>query len=116
MAEFTEEQLQVAQDVIEASIRENFPNVSVRKGTVTKELMAAIASIGYAVVVNKQEEFDATDSLLDITENPDEIDDSVIDGILSNWFITRKQGSNSTGLLKVNVSTNRNRFIPVQNL
>jgi hypothetical protein len=112
MTIFTDAQLQTAQDVIEASIRENFPNVSVRRGTVMKELVSAALSIGYAVINEKLEAHRATQSLKYAQENPSAVDDSIIDAILSNYFLTRKQGTLASGLLKITVSTGVTRTIP----
>ncbi len=112
MATFTDEELEIAQNVIEAAIRENYPNVSVRKGTVIKELLAAISSMGYAEINRRQEEFRATQSLKDVGENTTTVDDSVVDAILSNIFITRKDGSAARGTLKVQTISNRSRGIP----
>jgi hypothetical protein len=112
MATFTDEELEIAQDVIEAAIRENFSNISVRKGTVMKELIAAGSSMGYAVVVQQLNDFAATQSLKSVEENPTAADDSVVDAILSNLFITRKEGSRARGTVKVLTTSDRSRGIP----
>ena len=112
MATFTDSELAIAQDVIEAVIRENFPNVSVRRGTVMKELVAAGSSIGYAEIVRRLNEFAATQSLKAVEDSPDTADDSVVDSILSNLFITRKEGSRARGTVKVLTTSSRSRGIP----
>jgi len=111
MALFTSDELQIAQDVIEAAIRENFPNISIRRGTVMKELVAKASALGYAVVSRALEDFKATNSLSAVASSTVPVDDSVIDALLSNWFITRKQGASATGLIKVTMATNRNLFL-----
>lgn len=112
MTQFTQDQLDTAAEVIAAAVRENFPNVSVRKGTVMRELVVAASAIGFAVIDERLEQFRATQSLKNAEENPDLVDDSVIDAILSNYFITRKVGTLATGLIKVLVATNVDRTLP----
>jgi len=112
MTQFTDAQLETASQVIAAAVRENFPNVSVRTGTVMKELVVAASAIGFAVIDEKIEALRATQTLKYAEENPDQVDDTVIDGILSNYFLTRKVGTLATGILKITVATSANRTIP----
>lgn len=108
----SQDDLQSAEDIILAAIKEQFPNVETRPGTPMRELVVAAGAIGFAVINDELTNFSNTQSLLSLTENPELIDDSVIDAIMSNWFATRKPGSKAVGYLKIVVATDKTYFVP----
>jgi hypothetical protein len=114
--------VQISDDVItqarakvKAILQERVPKMDLRKGGPMNDLLLNGVALGLALVEQRISEFATTQSLMNAQQaNVDwtTIDPTVIDAILSNWFITRKEGGYSRGLVQVIVSYNKLYYVP----
>jgi hypothetical protein len=114
--------VQISDDVIsqarakvKAILQERVPNMDLRRGGPMNDLLLNGVALGLALVEQRISEFATTQSLLNAQQAGVDwttIDPTVIDAILSNWFITRKEGGYSRGLVQVIVSYNKLYFVP----
>lgn len=104
--------LEEARTLIKEVIKENFPNVDVRKGTVISELLIPLASIGYATIYEDLKSFEDKMYLQQILTDPNSFDTSTVDAIMSNFFVDRKTGSKAKGIIQIIVPNNERRIVP----
>jgi hypothetical protein len=90
-----------------------FSNVDTRKGTVVYEILIGLAALGYGFLAEQIDLFEKSNSLSMIVENNTDVDDTVIDSLLANWFLSRTLGKKSYGKAKVLASSARDYFIGV---
>lgn len=90
-----------------------FANIDTRKGTVVYEVLIGLAALGYGFLAEQQDLFEKSNSLALITEDNTNIDDTVVDSILANWFLERKIGKKSYGKIKIAVNSVRDYFIGI---
>ena len=102
---------------VKAILQERVPKMDLRRGGPMNDLLLNGVALGLALIEQRINEFAATQSLQNATEAGVDwtvIDSTVIDAILSNWFITRKQGGFSQGLVRVIVSAKKLYYVPNQ--
>ena len=115
--------VQISDDVIaqarakvKAILQERVPKMDLRKGGPLNDLLLNGVALGLALVEQRISEFATTQSLMNAQQADVDwttIDPTVIDAILSNWFITRKTGGFSRGLVQVIVSANKLYYMPI---
>jgi hypothetical protein len=88
-----------------------FVNIDTRKGTVVYEVLIGLAALGYGFLSEQIDLFEKSNSLTLIAEDSTGIDDTVIDSILANWFLTRKAGQKSYGKITIIVNAARDYFV-----
>jgi hypothetical protein len=89
-----------------------YPELDIRKGTAINELMINFAALGYALIYEEITKIEEKLYLKDILASPTDIDSSMIDGIISNFYITRSPGAKSKGMIKIVFSESRDYYIP----
>jgi len=97
-------------------INDNYPNVDTRKGTVIHDLLVSMAALGYASISEDIASFEEKMYLQQIVEDPASADEAVVDGILSNFYISRKLGGKAKGLVKLEVSESRAYYVDSNSL
>ena len=108
--------LEEARTLMIKLINDNYPNVDTRKGTVIHDLLISMAALGYASISEDIATFEEKMYLQQIMDDPASADESVVDGILSNFYISRKLGGKAKGLVKLEVSESRTYFVDANSL
>lgn len=103
--------LEEARTLMIKTIKDTYPNIDTRKGTVIHDLLVTMAALGYATISEDLASFEDKMFLQQVLEDPASTDTSTVDAILSNFFVTRKSGSRANGLVKIEVSENREYFV-----
>lgn len=85
-------------------LNEQFPTLDVRKGTVLRELLVKPAAQVYALDGKRFEELKRQFSLLTMSQHPEDVDLNILDGILSNFNVSRNSGTYATGKILVKVA------------
>ena len=94
----SESDITTAKNLIEQAIRESYPEISLAKGSPASQLIVNLAALGYAAIKEQFDILSSSQSLYEIAENLDELEDtSLIDSLLSNWKLTRIAGTKATG-------------------
>lgn len=94
-----------AEAILRSFINENFPTIDTRKGTAFRSLVISPAAMFYALFQKEITELRQSQSLLDVDLTT--ADESVVEAIISNFLLSRNEGSNSTGIIKVSASENK---------
>ena len=110
-----------AEEFIATLLTENIENGLFTEGTALRDLVVKAFSFIFAHISKENEEVRTLQSLLTVqnvaTGDPDTdrtVADS-IDAIMSNWFVTRKVGSFSRGILTIEVSRRQDYVVPGNN-
>jgi len=85
-------------------IKEAFPRLDLRRGTALRDLLVTPASAVRAHAELEIEDLQASMSLALLAANP-ELDPTMVDKILSNLELTRRQGSSGGGIAAFGVAT-----------
>lgn len=101
------DQTRVAQleNELTALLQEAYPELDLKRGVVQDLLLRPHA----ALAARDQETFArylSANSLLKIEQDPTLADDGVVDGLLSNFLLTRQAGTSATGEITIVVSNN----------
>lgn len=110
MADFTVTQTDLSDAVtfLDQFLTTSLPEYDFSQGTAARDI--AINSLAYAVAFFRKEIADIRNrqTLLKLTEATEDLDqesaDELVDEILSDWFLTRKQGRVSTGFVTLKFS------------
>jgi len=90
-------------------LKDEYPSMDLTVGNVLREIMIRPAAMQHTLDQTDLEELRRSNSLININEDPSLANDDAVDGILSNFNITRDTGSLTTGnltiILAANVST-----------
>jgi len=105
MAEILESDIANAEAIIRAFVNENFPTIETREGSAFKSLVITPAATIFALITKELATFNESLNILDIDLTT--ADESVVEAQLNNFLITRKTGSNASGVLRINVLTAR---------
>ena len=113
--QLSEEVITQSRAKLKAILQERVPKMDLRRGGPLNDLLLNGVALGLALIDQRIAEFATTQSLSNAQQAGVDwttIDPTVIDAILSNWFITRKQGGYSRGLVQVTVAANKLYFMP----
>lgn len=112
LSDVNQDDFDTAEAKLIAAIREYNPTVDLRVGTSLRDLLLRQAALlnGYNEKLN--EDLRNSQSLLAVSENPDLADDDVVDGILSNINVVRREGAPATGLVIVTVPNDERFTVP----
>lgn len=97
---------------IKEIILENIETADVRKGSVLREIFVQAGASVRSALQEQIDNFEKTNSLKAIEENPADTSDAAVDAIVSNWSTTRKLGTIALGTIKLDVTTQKQYFIP----
>lgn len=100
------EEVRKAELLIQSFLLEKLPEGNFREGSHLHDIVVRAFAAVYALIRSEVTEVRSRQSLLKLEQLTDIASDEVVDEIASNWFITRKTGSNARGTLTVNVSPN----------
>jgi len=112
LSDVNQEDFDVAEAKLISAILEFNPSVDLRTGTALRDLLVRQGAILNAYNEKLNEDLRNTQSLAAVAANPDLADDDVVEGILSNISVVRKQGTTSTGLVIVTVPSSSSFTIP----
>ena len=104
-------EIQEMKNTIKEIINSKYPSLDTRKGTVVNDLLISLSTIGPAYINGELAKFEICNSLKDMEDNPESVDEQSIEAILSNWNISRKIGKKSSGNLKILVDTKKDYFL-----
>jgi hypothetical protein len=102
---------QIEEQLVDA-VKADYPSLDLGEGRVLRELLIRPAAIFH---VERQTDIDnlrQSMSLLAIEEDPSLADDDVVDGVLSNYRISRSEGTKSSGYLTVVINALATTSIP----
>lgn len=94
-----------ARNLLVQRLQEKSPTADFRRG-VLHDLVLHLESIIHAAQETYADKFRKAGSISAIEADPAIADDALVDAVLSNFLITRKQGSKSTGEIIIVVSNN----------
>jgi hypothetical protein len=100
-----------AEAVILQMLRENAPQLDLRRGTAIRDLLVRPAAQFHALNDTRIEELRASQSLEVMEASPAGINEDIADSILSNLAYERQTGSKSTGSTQFRVDTFQEYFI-----
>jgi len=98
------DKVQQAEELIAQMVQEDNPALDVKRG-VLKDLVWHYSGILAAANQENIDRWRRSSSLKEITEDPALADDDIVDGVLSNWGITREAGQAATGSITIIVDT-----------
>ena len=98
-------EVQAQEDLIVAFVQEAFPELDLSPGTVLRDIVVRI--YGHLDVRLQQElaVAQASNSLLEISKNPDLADATQVDRVLSNFNVSRAAGAKATGKVRLYFTT-----------
>lgn len=100
------------EEQIIAFVQAAYPTIDLSAGTVLRDLVVKM----YAHLETRiQEQIDlalVSSSLLEISKDPTAVDDTQLERVLSNFNVTRAQGSTASGKLRMFFSSSRSIVIP----
>ena len=93
------------EEQIIAFVQAAFPTLDLSPGTALRDLVIRV----YAHLETRiQEQIDLaliSSSLLEISKNPEDVDDVQLERVLSNYNVTRSEGSTATGKIRIFLNT-----------
>ena len=98
--------LLAAETLLAVAVAARFPTLDTSPGTTIYELLVRPAALLYLTSKTQVQAALATLSLAAVTAQPALASDAVVDAILSNWGITRQDGTPAVGFVRVTVSRN----------
>lgn len=98
-------------DRLATQLQELNPDLDLRRG-VFKDTVAYYHAILETAIRTNLERYQSARSLQQIEADPSLADDNVVNEVLSNWGITRKQGTLATGSVTIELSANQSVIIP----
>lgn len=105
LAEQSPQQVYAKEEQIISFVKAAYPNVDLSPGTALRDLVVKI----YAHLETRiQEQIDlalVSSSLLEISKNPNAVDDEQVSRVLSNFNVERGDGSTASGLLRLFLSS-----------
>ena len=108
----TEEDVVVATTILETYLTDAFPDTDFSKGGAVRDLVIGALAYVYAYLQKERDYVRARQSLLTLGALTGTDVDDAVDEILSNWFLRRKSGRQSTGTVTVYLSANQSILIP----
>lgn len=100
------------QDILSTFLQEQYPNLDLSRG-VMRDLVQYLNAIFSAKERTELERWKSARSLLAITENPDIADVDSVDNILSNYNVTRRNGTYATGTVFLTFDEDTSRIVPL---
>ena len=101
---FAPADLLAAETLLAAAVAARFPTLDTSAGTTIYELLVRPAALLYLINKTQVQAALATLSLSAVNAQPALASDAVVDAILSNWGLTRLDGTPATGFVRVTVS------------
>lgn len=103
--------LREIEDFLVQFIQTAEPTLDLSPSSVLFQLLIRPAAIFHGVNQENMDRVRNANSIKLVTENPDEADTDTLDNLLSNYFITRREGEPATGQIRLILS--ESRFTPI---
>ena len=92
-------------------LQELNPSLDLKRGVFKDTLVYYHAVLEAAIRTNLQR-YQSARSLQQIEADPTLADDNVVNEVLSNWGVTRKQGTKATGAITIEITSARSVTVP----
>ena len=99
--------------ILETYINEAFPDLDVSPGSVMRDIIVNLYAALEQRVRTEQATILRSNSLLEITDDPDLADDAQVNRVLSNYNITRSEGTKASGFVKFIIDSDTTTLVPV---
>lgn len=98
--------------------KEKIPEANLEKGGAVRDLLIKGFAYMYAFLRGEIDRVAARQSLLKIQEALTDADDiaDAVDEILSNWFVSRKSGTNASMVARMHFTVKRAQVIPIESV
>jgi hypothetical protein len=107
------EDLSRVEKLIRSALSEYVPSGNFREGTVLNDLVVRAMAVIPALVEKEARQVRARQSLNSIlTLSPEDVD-AALEDLVSNWFVTRKDGTRSTGVATLHFSSSVGEIVEV---
>lgn len=103
------------QDVLITFLAESYPNIDLSRG-VMRDLVQYLNAVFAAKEQTELERWKSARSLLAIEENPAIADEDSVDNLLSNYNVTRREGTYATGTVFLEFETDLSRIVPAETI
>lgn len=103
LTELTVEDVQANHELLREMVQEDNPQIDVKRGPFD-ELVNYYGAVLATVNQENIDRVQRSQSLLEIAAEPTLADDDIVDGVLSNFLITRSDGSEASGSVTIVVS------------
>ena len=107
---FSEKQARISTE-LQQLLTEEYPSIDVSTGTVLYELLIKPAAYYFATQDTSLETVRDNYSIAQVL-NSDNPDDTLVDNLLSNYNVVRKEGTSATGSLSIFTNGDNNIYIP----
>jgi len=102
-------------DTISTQLQDLHPELDLKRG-VFKDTLVYYHAILESAIRTNLERYQSARSLQQIAADPTLADDTVVDEVLSNFNVTRKQGTKAVGNVTIELSAAREAVIPVNSI
>ena len=109
--ELNEDEVKEQQEILTTFLQEKYPDAVVQYG-VMHDLVNYLNAIFSAKERKELNNWKSARSLLAIEENPDIADEDSVDNILSNFNVTRREGTSAYGDIQLELSEDNYAIIP----
>ena len=99
--------------ILETYINEAFPDLDLSPGSVMRDIIVNLYAALEQRVRTEQATILRSNSLLEITADPDLADETQVNRVLSNYNITRSEGVKASGFVKFVVDSDSTTLVPV---
>lgn len=111
LEDIDQDDFNTAEALILQMLRENAPDLDLRRGTALRDLLVRPAAQFHALDNMRISDLQAAQSLSVMESSPEGIDATIADGILSNMAYVRQTGNRATGLVEFEASEFKEYFI-----
>jgi len=101
-----------AEQFLTTWIQEEYPSMDLSEGRVLRDLLIRPAALFHVLNATDMDNLRRSMSLKAIEEDPTLADDDIVDGILSNYRVTRDAGAKSSGYVSIIISSLRTTTVP----
>ncbi len=103
-ADLTATEVSQAEQLLVQMMQDEFPSADLSRGRVLRELLIRPAAMFHALNNEDMDRLRKSFSILEISKDPTLATDDIVDGVLSNLQLTRDEGENASGQLKIIIS------------
>ena len=111
LSEFTSDQILPIEELISSSINEVHPDLDLTPGSVLRDVVVNLYAALEARIRDSQDTAFKAGSLLEIEKNPEIADDLQVDRVLSNFNVSRSEGTKASGIVRIAVSSDTTTMV-----
>lgn len=109
--QLSDTEVQQAEDFLISWLAAEYPSMDLSEGRVFRNLLLRPAAIFYALNTKLMDDLRRSQSLLSISEDPALATDDIVDAVMSNFRITRRQGEAATGVVTIVLNARRSTSV-----